>query len=297
MPFEFFPCKTNPSVNILSVDLECWETIILREVSGQIDIPCYHCRDDCLKLLRILDKFQTNATFFVLGNFAETYPDLIREIDAQGHEIACHGYSHVRLQRFTEKEFRKDLELSLEILSNLIGKRILGYRAPAFSIGSHTPWFFDVLTECGIMYDSSVLQFTKKKTCFGISITEPILIANGTRSLIEIPVSTVSVSCINLPVSGGGYFRLVPQPIIHKAISSINKRGKSFVAYVHPYECREETLDFFQFASYSGHTRSLLKQIKYNLFRRSIPWKIDSILNRHRFTTFEEAYQNEFSRG
>jgi polysaccharide deacetylase family protein (PEP-CTERM system associated) len=217
------------------------------------------------------------ATFFILGWIAERYPKLIKEIHSKGHEIACHGYAHRLIYEQSPEEFREDIRKAKAILEDITGGPVIGYRAPSYSITGDSLWAFEVLMEEGFQYDSSIFPirhdfygmpdaprfpFLVSLNGNGSSVFKPVdsSLLNGTthnpsnpsnpsnpttpinpvnppRSLIEFPISTVRLGNLNLPLSGGGYFRLLPYPIIQKGLKRINQNeNRPFIFYLHPWE-------------------------------------------------------------
>ena len=187
------------------------------------------------RILRLLAARQVRATFFVLGWVAERHPELVREIAAAGHEIGTHGYWHELIYRQTPAEFAEDLRRSIAAIERAApGLRLLGYRAPAFSITRKSLWALDVLRECGLRYDSSIFPLAAHDR-YGIADADRF--ASQLRpGLWELPASTVRVAGRNLPVAGGGYFRLCPLWLTRQAIRRINAEGQPAVIYLHPWE-------------------------------------------------------------
>ncbi len=188
---------------------------------------------------RILDLFnehQVKATFFTLGWVAERYPDLVKRIVKDGHELACHGYEHIRVTEQTKDEFRKDVSKTKKILEDLSGQEIKGYRAASYSIGEKNLWALDVLNNEGFKYSSSI--YPVKHDLYGMPgapryIYEPIEQAD----FKEIPISTLRVLEKNYPCGGGGFFRLYPYYFSKWAFSRINQQEQqSGIFYFHPWE-------------------------------------------------------------
>jgi polysaccharide deacetylase family protein (PEP-CTERM system associated) len=174
---------------------------------------------------------------FVLGKFAEKFPKIIKRIASEGHEIASHGYGHIEIFNQTPLQFRKDIGRAKELLEDLIGKPVIGYRAPDFSIISSTIWAFEILAEQGYEYDSSVFPIISAR--YGIAswpVFPVCMQLKSGRSIVELPLSTIKAFGRNWPVSGGGYHRLLPSQIILWAIKQVHQAGRPFIAYCHPYE-------------------------------------------------------------
>ena len=162
------------------------------------------------RLLEIFDEFGRAGTFFVLGWVAERHPALVREIAARGHEVASHGYAHRLIYDQTPAAFRDDVRRAKRLLENASGQRVVGYRAPSYSITPRSLWALDILMEEGYEYDSSMFPIRTTATASRCRARHPYTLTRGGRSLIEVPASTVRRGPFNLPVAGGGYFRILP---------------------------------------------------------------------------------------
>ncbi len=200
----------------------------------------YACRVEANtdKLLGLFNDSGIKATFFVLGWVAERYPALVRSIAAQGHEIACHGYSHRLVYDQTPAEFRAETDRSKQVLEDLVQTPVLGYRAASYSITMKSLWALDILVELGFGYDSSI--FPVRHDRYGIpggSRAPYRLRTPSGKSLVEFPLTTVELARYRLPVSGGGYFRLFPYFLTRMALASVNRREqRPFIFYLHPWE-------------------------------------------------------------
>jgi polysaccharide deacetylase family protein (PEP-CTERM system associated) len=188
-------------------------------------------------LLDIFDGPGVRATFFVLGWVAERHPALVRDIAARGHEIASHGFDHQIIYEQAPAAFREDIRRSKRLLEDLAGVGVLGYRAPSFSITRRSLWALDVLVEEGYRYDASI--FPVRHDRYGIPDAprgiHRLLRPGG--ELVEFPPSTVRVLGVNLPVAGGGYFRIFPYWWTRLGIARVNRRERQPVAfYLHPWE-------------------------------------------------------------
>lgn len=194
------------------------------------------------RLLDILDRDRVRATFFVLGWVAERHPALVREIASLGHEVACHGYGHRMIQHLTRPEFERDVTKAKRAIEDAVGKPVLGYRAPTFSIMRETLWSLDVLAEAGFRYDSSIFPVVHDR--YGIPDAPRFphrLKGPGGGEIAEFPLSTVQLLGRRLPVAGGGYFRLFPYSVTRRAITHINTReGQPAMVYLHPWEIDPE---------------------------------------------------------
>ena len=202
------------------------------------------------RILALLDKDGIKATFFVLGWVAERCPELVRRIAAAGHEIASHGHGHRRVGTLSREDFRDDIRRAKGCLEDLSGQPVLGYRAPSYSISRQTPWAFDELLDAGYHYDSSIFpmrhdfygmadwpRFAGYAVKDGDGQWRPGEAAVGEAAILELPISTVRLAGKNLPIAGGGYFRLLPYAVTRWGLKRINENeGKPFVFYLHPWE-------------------------------------------------------------
>lgn len=188
-------------------------------------------------VLDVLAEEKAKATCFVLGKFADKFPDCVKRIDAEGHEVASHGYGHVDVFRLSPEEFREDVRRSKGQLEALTGKPVKGYRAPDFSVIKESLWALDILAEEGFVYDASINPAVLAR--FGVPDwpAQPVRMElQSGRNLVEMPVATLQLFGRRFPVAGGGYHRLLPWMFIRYAIEETVVGGEVFVAYCHPYE-------------------------------------------------------------
>ena len=224
--------------NYLTIDVEDYFQVAAFEKKIQPDDwPQYESRvnNNTRNILDILDKQQTKATFFIVGWIAEKHPEIVREISKRGHEVGCHSYKHQRITTLSKDAFREDTKRSKDILENIIGRKVLGYRAPSYTITKNTLWALDILAELGFEYDSSI--FPIYHDTYGIPDAPRFSYKHDGLDLTEYPISTALILGRKVPVSGGGYFRLFPYWFTHKALKSINEKEKQpFIFYLHPWE-------------------------------------------------------------
>jgi polysaccharide deacetylase family protein (PEP-CTERM system associated) len=188
------------------------------------------------KILDILENAGVRATFFVLGWVADRQPELVRAIHAAGHEIASHGYWHRLIYQQTPDEFRADVRRSRALLEDLIGKAVTAYRAPSFSITRRNLWAFDVLIEEGFELDSSVYPTFHHRYGIAGAPLGPHRVVRPSGTIWEFPGTVWRGLGYPLPVGGGGYFRLYPYWLTRVGLGAINRSGRPFVAYLHPWE-------------------------------------------------------------
>jgi polysaccharide deacetylase family protein (PEP-CTERM system associated) len=241
-------------LNALTIDVEDYFHVSAFERHIRVDQwDSYGLRvvDNTLRILDILDEYGVKATFFVLGWVAERCPQLVKAIASAGHEVASHGYGHQRVSGQTRVEFREDVRRSKFLLEDLTGCRVNGYRAPSYSISRNTFWAFDELHDAGYNYDSSI--FPIRHDFYGIpdwprfsgwavrhesgtweSKSERM---HGKKNLFELPITTLRLGGRNLPIAGGGYFRLFPYEFTRWGLRRINRQDRQpFVFYLHPWE-------------------------------------------------------------
>ncbi len=186
------------------------------------------------RLLAMFAERQARATFFTLGWIAERYPQLVRDIVAGGHELASHGYGHLRASEQSRADFTSDVQRAKALLEDIGGRPVRGYRAPSFSIGETNPWAFDVLLESGYAYSSSV--YPVQHDHYGMP-DAPRFPYAARPGLIEIPITTTRVMGRNLPAGGGGYFRLAPYRLSRWALRRVNRIDRRpAIFYMHPWE-------------------------------------------------------------
>lgn len=188
------------------------------------------------RILAILDDGAVLATFFTLGWIAERYPQMVRRIVDAGHELASHGYGHLRASDQSRAVFMEDVSSSKAILEDLGGRAVSGYRAPSFSIGPANLWALDALQQAGYRYSSSIYPI--RHDHYGMPDAPRFAFhPNGVQGLLEVPITTVRWMKRNLPAGGGGYFRLMPYALSRWMMLRVNQRdGQPAVFYFHPWE-------------------------------------------------------------
>jgi polysaccharide deacetylase family protein (PEP-CTERM system associated) len=227
--------------NAFTIDLEDWfcvynmSTIIPRSEWEEYDI---RVTESAHNILNVLDEFRVKATFFVLGWIAEREPALIADIHSRGHEIASHGYGHALLTDLTPKTFEDDLIKSLMVIQECTDQKVIGYRAPSFTITSKTQWAFDILAQHGIKYDSSIFPVGFHPD-YGMA-DAPLGIHKSKNDIVEFPLSCVEIYRRRIPCCGGGYFRLFPYTLTKYLIKRCNAEGRPTIFYLHPWEVDRE---------------------------------------------------------
>jgi len=232
------------------------------------------------KILEMLFKAgEIKATFFILGWVAEKHPQIVKEIDTNGHEVACHGYRHRLIYNMTQDEFRSDLKKAKDILENITGGKVVGYRAPSFSITKRSIWAFAILEDLGFEYDSSVFPINHDN--YGITDAPRFKYKLPGKNLVEFPISTSKILGLKAPVSGGGYFRLFPYWFTKVNLRKINNNeNKPFIFYLHPWEIdpKQPRINGATALSKFRHYNNLSKTAK-RLQRLLSDFKFGSIAN------------------
>jgi polysaccharide deacetylase family protein (PEP-CTERM system associated) len=230
--------------NLLSIDVEDYFNVsLLSKILPPEEWE--HCPSFVVKyterILEILDWSSTKATFFILGWIATHHPGLVKEISRRGHEIGSHSNAHRLVYAMTPSEFREDTRRCKEILEDITGAPVFGYRAPSFSIIPQSAWAYPILMELGFSYSSSTHPIHHDLYGNPNGHTTPHFVRWEGRAILEIPISTVRLAGQNIPFSGGGYLRFLPYEVIAAAIRKVNlKYGNIVVAYLHPWEINPE---------------------------------------------------------
>jgi len=200
--------------------------------------PSLSCRVEANidRILALMDEGQVKGTFFTLGWIAERYPAMVKRIVDSGHELASHGYAHLRASDQSAEEFLDDITRSKALLEDIGGQKVLGYRAPSFSIGSRNLWALDSLLQAGYRYSSSIYPIAHDH--YGMpDASRFAFYPNGKDGLLEVPITTVRLMQKNLPAGGGGYFRLFPYAVSRWFLQRVNNDDKQpGIFYFHPWE-------------------------------------------------------------
>lgn len=270
-------------VNAFTIDLEDWYQG-LTSTSRRVD----QWRDfedrvvgNTERILEILESVSVKATFFVLGYVADEFPNLVRKVADAGHEIALHGYHHQMVHRLTPEEFRRDVVRGMEAIQKACGKKVIGFRAPMFSINGSTGWALQELCAMGFQYDSSAFPIRNMYYGNPNAPRHPYR-PKEAPDLIEFPVATVRLAGINWPVGGGFYVRTLPYRLIHAAILRINQQGQPAVIYMHPWELdQEQRYDKVTFRERITHYHG----------RASLPDKVHHLLHDFEFAPLQELFE------
>jgi len=234
------PPRANGIVNAMTVDVEdyfhvsAFDSIVSRAGWDGFESRVARNTD---RLLELFDRAHVRSTFFVLGWVAERFPPLVRRIADLGHEVASHGYNHQLLYMLTPRQFREDVRAAKTAIEDAAGVSVVGFRAPSYSVIESSLWALDVLIEEGFAYDSSIFPIHHDRYGIPDSPRHPYRLHRLAGSLLEVPGSTVRVGKINLPIAGGGYFRLLPYAWTKWGIDRVNRLEREpVVFYTHPWE-------------------------------------------------------------
>lgn len=248
------------------------------------------------KILDLLSDKSVRGTFFILGQVAEKFPDLVKNIAAQGHEVGVHGYNHLQFFRMTPEEAFQELSSAKKLIEDLTGDRVYGHRAPAFSITPETKWGLDVIAETGFEYDSSIMPAKMRRYGWpGFSKTITTVETPKGYKLTEVPMSVVPVFGNEIPVCGGGYLRLFPGRLTKFAMSKITKERPAIV-YIHPYELDTEPYPDYYFGQLNRTdfvNRKKMKSMWIN--RKSVYPKLSTLLTDFEFDTMINLVRNHKS--
>lgn len=269
--------------NIMSVDLEDY----------YCDLPFstwnkYENRvvQNTKNILELFEKYNVTATFFTLGYIAEKHPELIEEVISKGHEISSHGYYHTSVKRMNKDDFETDLVKSIEILHKICGEKILGFRAPFFSITKENFWALGVMKKY-LRYDSSIFPIRSPlygipdapRHTYNMSFEDPLK-EDSNNKFIEIPMATLKVPLVgNIPIAGGFYLRFLPFQIIKTGIKKLNKAGFQAMCYIHPKDLDHEMPRIPEYAWHyywglnqaKSKFESLLKNFEFSSVRETVP--------------------------
>lgn len=265
-------------VNALTIDVEdyyhvsAFDGVVSRDQWDQLPSRVV---DNTSRLLDLLAEHEVRATFFVLGWVAERHPALVRRIAALGHEVASHSYWHRLVYELTPDGFREDLARARAVLEDAAGVRVLGFRAPSYSVTARSLWALDVLMDEGYTFDASIFPIHHDRYGIPDAPRHPHLIERDGGSLVEIPASTVRAGGMNWPIAGGGYFRLLPYAWTRWGIARVNARERrAVVFYLHPWEIDPDQprlpagrvtrlRHYCNLAATEGRLRQLLQQFRF----------------------------------
>ena len=266
---------------IFSADIEDWQQSVFdfnRPISARV-------LNNTARLLDILAEHQVKGTFFVQGMVAERYPELVKTIAQQGHELASHAYSHRPLYDLSPEQFYSEIERSVLNLEAISGKKVLGFRAPTFSVQSNMlPWYCETLQKFGIRYESSIMLAQVRKV-YGFA-DDSILEKIRAYGLDSYPLSICKILGKSLPVLGGGYFRIYPYSLTRWLARDLNPQTSIF--YMHPYEL--DPKEYQEVARPAGISKAWA--VHQFAGRAGMVKKLHKLLTDYTFTSFQSQYYN-----
>ena len=245
---------------------------------SQWDDFASHVEKNTDEILKLLDDKSVKATFFILGCVAEKNPSIVKRIAENGHEVASHGYSHDLVYKQTPEVFKEETIRSKAVLEDLAQAEVIGYRAATYSITKQSLWALDILVDAGFTYDSSIFPIHHDR--YGIPDINPlphVLETPGGQKIVEFPITTLNTRLLNLPIAGGGYFRLFPYFFSRWALRQRNKANTEVIFYIHPWE-----IDIDQPVVREAGLGSRFRH--YNGIGKC-SWKLSRLLSDFRFST------------
>lgn len=264
--------------NILTIDVEDWESAI-SGIYGKILPSSENVYKNTIELLSILNYFNAKGTFFFLGEVAEKFPALLKEVIKSGNEIGCHSYYHLELHKIPFNELKENIKKAKDLIEQIIGRKIIGFRAPNFSLMKCKPNVFDLLLDLGFKYDSSLFPY-KKYNSFKIQLEPFFYKTPQGRKIFEIPLSVFSFIGLKIPCLGGAFLRNYPFFLSKYFFKKILKEGRKIVFYLHPHEFEKinfENLNLNLFRKYfEKKGRNKAKNYLFFLFKK---YKFNSIEN------------------
>lgn len=278
-------------MNILTFDIEEW--FIEKAFDGARKEKFEEFDLYLEKILNLLEETSTKATFFCVGKMATDFPNIIKKIAEQGYEIGCHSNVHTWLNKMTYEDVLQDTREAVDSLEQCVGKKVLSYRAPAFSIGENNKWAFDILAECGIERDASIFPAAREFGGFpSFGYKEPVLILHNGVNIKEFPICTTKLIGKELAYSGGGYFRFFPLWFIEKEI----KKSTYSMCYFHIGDLISETRSLMTKEEYELKFKEkgtlinrLKRHVKINYGNKKSFSKLTKLIKNHQFVCLDEV--------
>ncbi|MGA8431722.1 MAG: XrtA system polysaccharide deacetylase [Candidatus Sulfotelmatobacter sp.] len=276
--------------NVVSVDVEDYfHAESFSDVVDRARWDSYASRvePNTHRLLELLAELNIHATFFVLGWVADRFPALVREIAAGGHELACHSYWHRLIYKLDPAEFREDTKRAKGTIEQIAGQPVKGYRAPTYSVIDRSIWAFEILTELGFSYDSSIFPIHHDRYGMPDAPRAPFRFQTASGPMTEFPITTFRIAGHNFPVGGGGYLRLLPRLYTRLGLKQVQNEGLPIVLYIHPWEIDSEQ------PRLPGRLSSRLRH--YTNLSRTFR-RFQNVLQEGRYTSFQESGLAESSK-
>ena len=278
----------------LTVDVEDGICIGMRDLFEVQEPPTEAVVRNTRRVLEIFEERDVRATFFVLGEVAETYPSLVRQIAEAGHELGVHGYTHRQFFKLNPEQARKEVGDAKRRIEDIVGQGIYGHRAPAFSIRPDTAWALEIIAEAGFKYDSSIVPFSGRRYGWpGFPPDIHYIDLPGGKKLIEAPLPIVSIIGKTFPTCGGGYLRHFPYWYTRWAMNHIG-RHRPAIVYMHPYDLDlVPAPEDFQ-SRLDAADRKTIRFMQLQLRnRRTVAGKLNRLLSEYRFLPLAEVIERE----
>lgn len=271
--------------NVISIDLEDWYHSSHLKDYVKNKIP--QIQESVPPILKLLKKYNVTTTFFVLGEAAEKNPEIIELVHKEGHEISSHGYSHKPLWEISKDEFAKEIKKTNSLLKKISKEKVLGFRAPYFSISTERSWAIKTLKKEGFKYDSSIFPVKigswygdSKAPLYPYSPSEKDVLKNDpTESFKEFPLTVFNTGKIRFPIAGGIYLRTLPFFLFKPLLRHVKRQGRPIFLFFHPWETHKDIIKLNvpfknRYIAYRG-VKSMMKKIEY-------------LLKNYKFTSFRD---------
>jgi polysaccharide deacetylase family protein (PEP-CTERM system associated) len=283
-------------INALTFDIEDYRPVVARRYFGQEFTSCDDVVRDTNYLLNILGKYNVHATFFILGEVAQAFPSLVKDISLGGHEIAAHGFRHLFVDEIDKQIFIDEIITTKKLLEDILSTQVTGHRAPAFSIKLKMGWAFEALIESGFKYDSSIFPIKGRNYGDPTSPCDPFQVRmNDGSSIWEFPLPFVQLLWKRIGIGGGGYLRHFPYAFNKWGLRKINKR-KPAIVYLHPDEL--EPIPRLEIPA--GYPWK--KNLKFRIFsylqdrnRSTVKKKLEDLLREFSFDTIQNVYSQSLN--
>jgi polysaccharide deacetylase family protein (PEP-CTERM system associated) len=277
----------------LSIDWEDFGQLLGRDRSGVLTSPLPNTIDRQTDImLEMLNESGHKATFFILGMLAQHRSDLVKKIASEGHEIGLHGQYHINMRKLDRRQSFDDINESMKLVTDIIGGPVYGYRAPYFSVDESNYYVLEVLSELGMLYDSSIFPIKLKR--YGVANFNKndslYQLPNG-KQIVELPLTVAPFRGKDIPIAGGGYIRAFPKFFLNRMFRKLDQSEQNVMLYMHPYEFDDRWIDcstnYPDPAKYSK-AKTFLINLRWNLFRGTIRGKLKTLLKQYEFITCQK---------
>jgi polysaccharide deacetylase family protein (PEP-CTERM system associated) len=235
----------------ITIDVEDYRSLIIRDMLGLSTPTSSYVDEEVENVLDFLDDLNIVATCFIVGRLAKERPHVVRSIASRGHDVASHSYEHLLMSSHTPRSFEEDLRTSIDVLEDITGKPVRGFRAPAFSLGSEQEWAFEIMAYNGIEYDSSV----RLTWPFDRRAGRALIASASACGIEEYPGLALGWRALRLPLGGGGGLRLVPEWVSRYGLNWARRSGYAVPVYIHPYDLTSKSLSNWPSANWKRRAR------------------------------------------